>query len=162
MQTDPPGRGKGTEMQYTVRHTCGHLVSVALSGPSIDRNRRLAWLRTQPCQACWREREQASAEAAAEAAGLPALIGTPKQIAWAVRIRQDLLDKVQRKIDELQRLDEAAGSILRTAMRRIAVEAEASRWIDRRDATAAELLLHALTPAEREALDRVQLPRRGQ
>lgn len=42
------------------------------------------------CPNCYKEGERANAKEAAESAGLPALVGSPKQIAWAEGIRSKL------------------------------------------------------------------------
>ena len=69
--------------KYSVKHTCGHISEVALFGPSKDREYRLDRMRENVCLNC---ENAANAERNAEA-GLPALTGTPKQIAWAESIR---------------------------------------------------------------------------
>jgi len=81
-------------MKYDVSHCCGHTQEHVLFGPHKDRDRKLVWLADRPCTDCWREsnrkkREEANEAAAAAAgeAGLPALTGSPKQVAWANSLR---------------------------------------------------------------------------
>jgi hypothetical protein len=92
-------------MTYSIEHSCGHEQEHQLYGPQRERDRKLAWLATRPCTACWRaeqerEREAANAEAAEanDASGYAALEGSPRQIAWAESIRQAELDTISRRI----------------------------------------------------------------
>lgn len=52
-----------------------------------ERAQREAWLRQQPCQACWRAGQRDAAAAQRDAWKLPALEGAPDEIAWAEVIR---------------------------------------------------------------------------
>ena len=71
--------------KYDVTYACGHIAEIQLYGPGKERTRRMDWMRTQECPAC-----KASAAAAVNAAaGLPELMGTPKQVAWAESIRAE-------------------------------------------------------------------------
>lgn len=87
--------------KYDVTHSCGHEVCHQLVGKHADRERKIEWLESVPCLECKRE-EDAKARAAfnqqsaAENAesGLPSLIGTEKQIAWAESIRKDLVARL--------------------------------------------------------------------
>jgi len=91
--------------KYDVIHSCGHTEEHQLYGARRDRDGRRDWLSRQPCTDCWTvcwraqqaaERAKAN-EAAAEAnaaAGLPALVGTPKQIAWAESIRKPVAESL--------------------------------------------------------------------
>lgn len=88
--------------KYTVTHTCGHTVAVQLYGPNKDRERKLAAMRDTICDACYKaqkDAEHAAANAAAAAAnaaeGLPALVGSEKQIAWAESLRADRLAAIK-------------------------------------------------------------------
>ena len=81
-----------------ITHACGHTQEHQLYGPHRQRADKEEWLRTTSCTECWRaERaakrtEQAHADAQSNsAAGLPALTGTPKQIAWAETIRARII-----------------------------------------------------------------------
>ena len=55
------------------------------------------------------DEENAKASAAADAAGLPELLGSPKQIAWGTTIRQKMLDYMQEYMEEhAKRYDDPA------------------------------------------------------
>lgn len=69
--------------KYDVTHTCGHTVEIEQFGPEQARREARAQMRQHPCLAC----RNAEAAAANAEAGLPALTGSPKQIAWAESIR---------------------------------------------------------------------------
>jgi hypothetical protein len=82
--------------KYAIHHSCGHTVEHQLYGPGKDRDRKEQRLAKQPCESCDRERR---AEAACIAnAGLPALLGSAKQIAWAEEIRANLLAQIDAQV----------------------------------------------------------------
>jgi hypothetical protein len=56
-------------------------------GPHAGREYRLSAMERQDCPDC----RKTAADAAAQAAGIPALEGSPKQIAWAAEIRERAL-----------------------------------------------------------------------
>lgn len=66
--------------KYTVTHTCGHTVEVALFGKHVERDRRIAAMSTEDCPAC-------------RAAGSD-LVGSVKQVAWAQDIRDELAPRI--------------------------------------------------------------------
>src|SRR5690625_6977835 len=72
--------------KYTINHTCGHEVTIQLYGKHTERDRKIAWLETQRCRHCENEAANKAAAERAEEAGLPALEGTEKQVAWATTI----------------------------------------------------------------------------
>ena len=88
--------------KYDVRFSCGHVATICLYGKEADRQRKIAWYeRDGLCPDCYRkqqeEEKKAEAEkAAAEAAsfGLPELVGSPKQIAWADKIRVGIVNTI--------------------------------------------------------------------
>lgn len=77
--------------KYTVTHTCGHTQDVNLFGKNTERDRRIAWLETQPCPECKRMQELENAKE--QASGLPELTGSERQIEWAMVIRQKWIDE---------------------------------------------------------------------
>lgn len=83
---------------HSIAHACGHTATVNLFGRRADRESRARWLAERSCGSCRQEeknRERAEENErcaqANQAAGLPALTGSPKQVAWAETIRADLL-----------------------------------------------------------------------
>lgn len=153
---------------HTITHTCGHTIVHQLYGPTGKgfggRESRAEWLRQQPCLTCKREAEtkaRANANAAdAEqsaaanlASGLPALVGTERQIAWAESIRAKAIaaelnrvHAMSSSLDMPQRLREAGLTQADYEIRRHAVydagvaarltietETSAKWWIDNRN-----------------------------
>jgi hypothetical protein len=134
--------------KYNVNHTCGHAETHALFGKSSERDRKISWLETTLCGECFakkRETENAAAAiVAAEkngAAGLPALTGSPKQIAWAETIRATALAAIEREeaqmLAGLPALTPEIREEVCDALALIASEprgqSEARWWIDRRE-----------------------------
>lgn len=127
--------------KYRVTHTCGHNRTVSLVGKGTERERKLAWMAKQPCPDCLRSEELRRAETSADAQGLPRLDGTPKQIAWAERIRYQTLRVIDRAIpaDQLdteiavpERVALYPGETitLRSVIDRIRQEPSSRWWID--------------------------------
>ena len=90
----PKERGNNMA-KYEVKHSCGHVETVELYGKIKDRERKIEWMETQICDDCARkqltEKWTEKAKKLFVVDELPALIGTPKQIAWAERLRLTLL-----------------------------------------------------------------------
>lgn len=93
---------KKTEMsKYTITHCCGHTQEHKLYGKIADRERKAEWLATQVCTECWlkeqqkaRDKKDAGIDVAFDKLhinNLPSLEGTPKQVAWAEKIRKQVI-----------------------------------------------------------------------
>lgn len=83
--------------KYHVTHACGHGERVDLIGPTRSREWRIARMKEEICWDCRRaELRRQNEEAAKEnqAAELPSLEGTGKQIPWAESIRAGILGKI--------------------------------------------------------------------
>jgi len=137
--------------KYEVNYSCGHSAEIQLFGPTKARYRKIEWLEESGvCPECYKaqkdaERAAATQKAAEEAksSGLPELIGSEKQVAWAESIRNEALnhnnkinddpqiiaDQPEEKQEEARR----ALEILITARKRLEVETSAKWWIDNRD-----------------------------
>jgi len=134
--------------QYRVDHTCGHTETHTLYGPGKERTRKLEWLATTLCTACYRADQEARREAAdaaaAEAnadAGLVALAGTSKQIAWAESIRAAALAEIGAMEGRLERIpDPAQRPRVAAAIAAVRGQASAAWWIDRREVPAGNLI----------------------
>lgn len=142
-------------MQYTITRTCGHQTSEQLYGKGSERERRLAWLKSQPCLACTRQGKRQNAATAPQIADLPVLVGTEKQVAWALTIRAEKLaaiDAIAADIRERGDRAVAAGQVSREdADTAIAAEVapavakarmmdSAAFWIDHRGESTQDLL----------------------
>lgn len=82
-------------------YRCGHCRMVNIYGKSSERDRKLDYLRTIDCPACEKKAEMEKREEdtnkAAELSvkeGLPILDGSPKQVRWAILIRQNMIDRL--------------------------------------------------------------------
>lgn len=136
----------------TIRRACGHLTAEQFYGSSNERTRREAWLRTQVCRDCMQANERQAAEQQAEATGLPALVGSEKQIAWATTIRATLLAEIDALIADWRArgrkvgysdadLDAAPAAQQQAALlTTLRAQTEARYWIDHRSDTARTLL----------------------
>ena len=88
--------------KYDVRFSCGHTATIELFGKEKDRQRKIAWYEENGlCPDCYRKQQEEEKKAAAEKAaaeasslGLPELIGSPKQIAWADKIRVGIVNTI--------------------------------------------------------------------
>lgn len=138
--------------KYNVTYACGHEDEVQLYGKGSERTRKLEWLATQDCPACEKAaREARNAEANAKAAaanveaGLPALQGSDKQIAWAETIRAQFIPGLQAKRAEIQAkaTPENAATVEQACsiINGIINQASAAWWIDRRDHANADILM---------------------
>lgn len=133
---------------HTITHSCGHTERHQLYGPGKTRDWRAAKLAEDPCEACRKvEQDAANAKAAAAnaEAGLPALTGSDKQVAWAETVRAAKLDAIPAAIEELQgqcpkaKWPEVEGKII-AATDAMQAQTAASWWIDRRDLKVAYIL----------------------
>lgn len=133
--------------KYDVTHSCGHEVTHQIYGKHSGfggRESKIEWLSGQPCLECKRaaeaaERAKASAVAAEAnvSAGLPALTGSDKQIAWAESIRAAAIAKLGGTPEIAHHLSEAAKAELSDALvlirSEITDQAAAKWWIENRD-----------------------------
>lgn len=144
--------------KYTVTHSCGHDVEINLVGKGTERERRMAWMRTQDCPAC----KTAAAQRVNTGMGLPALIGSAKQVAWAETIRAELIAQLDRVIANtyadqwIAKIRAAKPEMADTAIEAVgtyrdtfAARAEARAWIDDRDMRPEEMIreIHAAIKA---------------
>jgi len=95
--------------KYNVTYSCGHEGTETLFGPGRERERKLEWFREGGlCPTCYTEKKEADrqaaavqAERAAASAGLPPLVGTEKQCAWAETIRMGFVAYLERAAGRL-------------------------------------------------------------
>ena len=98
----PRSERKCDMAKYDVTHACGHQQTHQLVGPHKDRERKVGWLETTDCSECYQAERLRQREAALEAAvvqakefELPALVGSEKQIAWAIQLRADFVAQLE-------------------------------------------------------------------
>lgn len=113
--------------KYTVTHACGHTAEHQLFGKESDRQSRLAWLRTTDCRDCYKAGQAAelSAKVAEIGVDLPALSGSPKQVAWATTLRDKRLAALSTRPIPEERRAGFFGAL--------AAKTDSRWWIDNRD-----------------------------
>lgn len=130
-------------MQHLIIHACGHEQVHALTGPKGQQARKLHWLATTECHACFvAARRDTAAKAAAcdlaavEHLDLPELTGSVRQVAWATTIRAGRLAAMLRSdVSDLAC---------------VSVVTAANWWIDHRDEADAALLVFAAALVQRQ------------
>lgn len=79
--------------KYSVTYSCGHSGTEQLFGKMEDRERKLDWYtRVGVCPSCYKAKMSQDVEAAS--VGLPPLQGSEKQVAWAAKLRIEMLDRI--------------------------------------------------------------------
>lgn len=126
-----------------VNYSCGHSERQQFYGKMTDRERKLSWMERGVCPECYRkqkeeEKSKASQVAAeqAKATGLPYLVGSEKQIAWAETIRKEALASARNTLAprEMVPVDKLpAYDILAKARCTLEQETSAKWWIDNRN-----------------------------
>ena len=126
----------------TIEALCGHTYREQMYGPHRGRESRQAWLENRDCPDCWKEqRAKERAGIAILAAeqnqvdGLPALIGSPKQIAWAETIRVQKIPALREMESKL--IDNGSNSARVEEAKKIlqsrVMNPQARFWIDNRE-----------------------------
>lgn len=128
---------------YSIGHTCGHSSRIALTGSYASRERELARLADGPCADCRRaQAQERRAAESSQAQGLPGLVGSPKQIAWAESIRAGLLPLLQAAGERLQSASaghEAEAERIQAGIAAIRACTSAHAWIEARDGSPASV-----------------------
>lgn len=118
--------------KYEVTYSCGHTGRVDLVGKGDYREWKLKSLASDLCPECYkiqadkiRAENSAKAEKSAKEMELPDLIGTEKQIAWALTLRQNLIDCINTHAEDKKEALDVLNYILFT-------HTDSKYWIDRR------------------------------
>lgn len=121
---------------YIIRHECGHTKNHQIYGTNSngERDRKQEWLKKSDCEDCFKAK--IAAKAKEKNAGLPELVGSEKQIAWAEKIRANS----KKDLDALKNLFEkhaAENPEMATKFLQIVESTlnndQAKFWIDNRD-----------------------------
>jgi phage tail protein X len=132
--------------KYSIRRACGHTETVNICGTNVhgERERQAEYEAEKLCYECYRAQQQQQAEAAA--VSYPTLQGSPKQIAWATRIRHEILD-ADKGLAHWRNLYEQASDAeapdkpqVLAAIDALAAQTDAGWWIDHRNETVKTLL----------------------
>ena len=135
---------------YTIVRACGRKARVKVRGATPAKERTLDRESQHICRRCAIEKQRSEAQAAAEAEELPALTGTPKQIAWAMTLRHQALVDAETYLDYLRESGQLKGRVGRDTelfeaqkerlLEPLKARTEAAWWIDRRHESGASLL----------------------
>lgn len=101
---------------YTVKFACGHTAEIQLFGKESERQSKIKYLEESGmCPSCFKKQKEeakkaAEAQAAAEASemGLLELAGSEKQVAWATKIRNGLMESISKMQDAAFKIIENA------------------------------------------------------
>jgi len=123
----------------TIKHICGHVVAHEL--PEGDA-KRADWLRSQPCQECFRTRQAEEAAEKVKEWGLPSLVGSDENRSWADVIRvkaiahnRDFHRKATRARDgdsEPDPVKEALVDAADMALQELEWQTDAAWWVENR------------------------------
>ena len=135
-------------MKYEVTYKCGHTGTVELFGKESDREYRLSRMAEEDCPDCQKAAVHAMCAEQAERYGLPDLVGSPKQIAWAEEIRAEFIAKKEEQSERNEQVyARALAANIPNAQEQIDkmralfdgfcaeffAETSARKWIDLRD-----------------------------
>jgi len=88
-----------------INYSCGHSDRIQMYGPHRARESKKEWMERGVCPECYRKqkveeraKERQVAAEQARASGLPALVGSEKQVAWAEVIRKNALASPQNNV----------------------------------------------------------------
>ena len=126
-----------------INYSCGHSERQQFYGKNTARVRRKEWMEKGVCPDCYREqkrieREKESQVAAGQAknSGLPQLVGSEKQIAWAETLRKNSLGASQNTIRKgyVAETEEkkAQFEVAQNARKKLETETSAKWFIDNR------------------------------
>ena len=150
--TSAESNREGRMAKYNINYACGHDAVEQIYGKHKDRESYIQWAEgSKLCPECWakkqaeeRAAENAKAAAANQSASLPALIGSPKQIAWAETIRAKALaasgNQIRHDAEELlakspadkQPMMRAVLEAMRSAKSELEQQTSAKWWIEHR------------------------------
>jgi hypothetical protein len=137
--------------KYGVTHSCGHKQTHQLFGKHKDRERKLEWLATTLCSECYQaklieDRDESTKRCHewAREEGLPVLLGTERQIAWAESLRACMLNKARTAAEGIgERVQQhpaadtpevkTAVAALLDALTWLSMQDHAKFWIDNRN-----------------------------
>lgn len=140
-------------MKVTIKRSCGHEETVSVYGTGKERDSRIEWLKSTACKSCYKEEQLNSTSEHATNMNLPELTGSEKQVAWAMKIRNEkiteivelfglftrLADGNEKKTEELNTIAKCVESIKQIS--------DSKYWIDNRDVIGHDILKNAYKQA---------------
>lgn len=122
-----------------IEYACGCIVEKEIYGEWLGLVNYKDWARKHYCPKCQIARINAEAMSQAQKNGLPNLMGTEKQIAWATSIRQRILGILDKWIETIKRKENMSNSsedntsyldFYDAKSKLISTETSARFWID--------------------------------
>lgn len=117
--------------KYTITHTCDHEVPHTIFGKPKGRERRIGWLRASICRDCLPLAQDTRDPTIP--AHWPALQGSDRDIAWALRVRATALTVAN--LDVLIAMYAGNEKRARAGMGALVQETNARWWVDHRGET---------------------------
>jgi len=121
-------------MKREINYRCGHGSEEQVYGPISERERKVEWMESRLCPACYKSQQeqerQAERERAASASienGLVPLMGSEKQVVWATTIRQKIYESLTKRFNPVP------GQGHTPIVGVLNIETMAKWWIDNRD-----------------------------
>jgi hypothetical protein len=125
---------------YNITYICGHEGTVKLNGPKRTREWIVSNKEKELCPDCYKKHleeeraaERAAAQEAAKEQELPDLVGTEKQINWALVLRETYLNRLGKLLQTYSLKADIDSVIIQNAIEDIQNETSAYWWIDNRD-----------------------------
>jgi hypothetical protein len=126
----------------SVEYKCGHTAKIQMHGKIADRERKVEQYRGMLCPECYAAEQAPKIQTIAVQSadiGLPALIGSPKQIAWAETIRAKQVADIDKSFERLATIKAAPNSPQAKAIKAVAddlgavrMRSKAEEWINGR------------------------------
>ena len=118
--------------KYNVTYKCGHQETVQLFGKYNDRERKIAYYKTIDCPEC--QANEIAQKAASK--GYAELLGSDKQVRWALAIRDSKINEVNEFASKVNRNQD----ILERVIDDLQAETSAAWWIEHRNSTVDNLI----------------------
>lgn len=148
--------------QYPITYKCGHSEVKQLYGPGKDRERIINGAKNQLCPACYKREQTRAAAEWSTTQGLPALTGTEAQVNYAVAVRRQLLEELDRAEPRLRKdlqsspqFKPAYLPLYEQTLADIRTQTAAAWWLDRKDREIRRVVAEVFQPlvAAQEAAD---------
>jgi hypothetical protein len=82
--------------KYDVKFSCGHTETKELFGKGTERERKIEyWEQNGICTECYKKQQAELMAAKTQEMSLPTLEGSEKQIAWAEKIRVQMIERLE-------------------------------------------------------------------
>lgn len=126
---------------FLVNHACGHIVRKTLYNEQVagSHAEKAAWLEMRPCDDCQQGQRRLDVETWTVVRNLPALEGSEKQVAWAMKLRKQLVIAIESAI-EAEAMNVITDKVERDYLAKrvlpvVLCQNKASWWISRQSAS---------------------------